>query len=155
VYIRICRNEAPALPVRAGSFSPAPVLLRKGRDLSIAASGVTAAAALAAAEILAGAGIDGEVFSVPFIKPPPGEALEDSVRKTGVLVTVEEHNILAGAGSAWLEDLCRRGLKFSWLPLGIEDRFGESGPYEALLESHGLSAAAIAKRVEKFVKESS
>jgi transketolase len=149
VYIRLCRNETPALP--AGGFGPAPVLLREGRGLTIAANGITAAAALGAAEILAGAGVDAEVFSVPFVKPPPGEALGDSVRKTGVLVTVEEHNILAGAGSAWLEDLCRRGLKFSWLPLGIEDRFGESGPYGALLESHGLSAAAIAKRVENFI----
>jgi transketolase len=167
VYIRINRNEMPALtdlraiPTALIFAERAPVLLRKGYGLTIAASGITASAALEAAELLAKAGIDAEVLSVPFVKPAPGKAgfagkasftLEESVRKTGKLVTVEEHNIMGGAGSAWLEDLSQKGLKFSWLPIGIEDRFGETGPYKDLLETCGLSAKKIADRVKKFVR---
>jgi transketolase len=157
VYIRLCRNETPDLPgvFPAAAFAERrPLLLREGRGLTIAANGTTAAAALGAAELLAGAGLDAEVFSVPFVKPAPGRALEDSVRKTGVLVTVEEHTVMGGAGSAWLEDLSRRGLQFSWLPIGIEDRFGETGPYDALLEANGLSAAAIAERIRTHMRKS-
>jgi transketolase len=157
VYIRLCRNETPDLPGDSPSAAVfaerKPLLLREGRGLTIAASGTTAAAALGAAELLGKAGLDAEVFSVPFVKPAPGRALEDSVRKTGILVTVEEHTVMGGAGSAWLEDLSRRGLRFSWLPIGIEDHFGETGPYEALLEANGLSAAAIAERVQRTYRE--
>jgi transketolase len=155
VYIRICRNETPDLPAvfpSAADFAERkPLLLRRGGGPTIAAAGTAAAAALGAAEILAGGGLNPEVFSVPFVKPASLEILEASVRKTGVLVTVEEHNILGGAGSAWLESLSRGGLKFSWLPIGIEDRFGESGPYEALLEANDLNAAGIALKVKQFM----
>jgi transketolase len=156
VYIRLNRNEMPSLtsasPTQPRFAERAPVLLRKGYGLTIAASGITAGAALEAAEILAKGGIDAEVFSVPFVKPAPGKALEDSVRKTGILVTVEEHNIQGGAGSAWLEDLSRKGLRFSWLPIGMEDCFGESGPYTDLLDAYGLSAKKIADKVKKFLR---
>jgi transketolase len=160
VYIRLNRNAVPLLP--EAFPSPAefakrePLLLRKGYGVTIAAGGITASIALEAAEILTRAGIDAEVLSVPFVKPAPGKGLEDSVRKTGKLVTVEEHNIPAGFGSACLEDLSRKGpsagLRFDWLPIGIEDRFGESGSYEEVLEFFGLSPRAIAARVRKFVK---
>jgi transketolase len=160
VYIRLNRNETPALVSVRDSALPsprkfaerAPVLLRKGYGLTIAAGGITASAALEAGVLLAKSGIDAEVFSVPFVKPAPGKALEESARKTGKLVTVEEHNIQGGAGSAWLEDLSRKGLKFTWLPIGLEDCFGESGPYKDLLDLHGLSAKKIADKVKKFIK---
>jgi transketolase len=159
VYIRLNRNETPSLPE---TFPPAvfakrePLLLRKGYGVTIAAGGITASIALEAAEILAKAGVDAEVLSVPFVKPSPGKGLEDSVRKTGKLVTVEEHNVIGGFGGACLEYLSRKGpaggLRFDWLPIGIEDRFGESGPYKEVLEFFGLSPKAIAARVKKFVK---
>jgi transketolase len=158
VYIRLNRNATPLLPE---PLSPAvfaerePFLLRKGYGVTIAAGGITASIALEAAEILARAGIDAEVLSVPFVKPAPGKGLEDSVRKTGKLVTLEEHNVVAGFGSACLEDLSRKkaqGLRFDWLPIGIEDRFGESGSYGEVLEFFGLSPRAVAARVKKFVK---
>ncbi|MDR3248663.1 MAG: 1-deoxy-D-xylulose-5-phosphate synthase [Treponema sp.] len=158
VYIRLNRNEMPSLTDVRVLTAPqnfaerAPVLLRKGYGLTIAASGITASAAQEAAELLAKSNIDAEVFSVPFVKPAPGKALEESVRKTGTLVTVEEHNIMGGAGSAWLEDLSRKGLQFSWLPIGMEDSFGETGPYTDLLDAYGLSAKKIADKIKKFVK---
>jgi transketolase len=161
VYIRLNRNEVPDLPE---SFAePAvfakrePLLLRKGYGVTVAASGITASIALKAAELLAKAGVDAEVLSVPFVKPAPGKGLETSVRKTGRLVTVEEHTTHAGFGSACLEDLARRGpgagLRFDWLPIGIEDRFGETGPYREVLAAFGLEAKAIADRVKKFLKQ--
>jgi transketolase len=159
VYIRLSRNAAPPLPE---SFPPGlfakrePLLLRKGCAVTIAAGGICASIALEAAEILAGSGIDAEVLSVPFVKPAPGKGLEASLRKTGKLVTVEEHNTLAGFGSACLEDLARKGAsggpRFDWLPIGIEDRYGESGSYPEVLDFFGLSPKAVAARVKKFLK---
>jgi transketolase len=158
VYIRLNRNATPSLPEAPSPADFAkrePLLLRKGYGVTIAAGGITASIALEAAEILAGAGVDAEVLSVPFVKPAPGKGLEASVRKTGKLVTLEEHNILAGFGSACLEDLSRKGaaegLRFDWLPIGIEDRFGESGSYQEVLEFFGLSPRAVAARIKKFL----
>ncbi|MDR3247250.1 MAG: 1-deoxy-D-xylulose-5-phosphate synthase [Treponema sp.] len=151
VYIRLNRNEMPALPPQQKFAAREPALLRAGYGLTIAASGITASAALEAAALLAKSGIDAEVLSVPFVKPAPGKSLEESVRKTGKLVTVEEHTVMGGAGSAWLEDLSRKGVKFSWLPIGLEDRFGETGPYNELLDAVGLSAKKIADKVKKYV----
>ncbi|GMO26209.1 MAG: transketolase family protein [Termitinemataceae bacterium] len=155
VYIRLNRNAFPELTVQKGFSQKQPILLRSGKDVSIAANGITVHAALEAANLLEKDGIDTEIFSVPFLKPLDVSPLAASVKKTGKLVTTEEHNILGGAGSAILEQLVKgKGLcgTFSYLPIGIEDCFGDTGPYDTLLAAFGLDANGIASKVKAFVK---
>jgi transketolase len=149
VYIRLSRNEACDLPPPKDFSSKAPVLLRKGRDVTIAVSGIPSAMTLEAADILAKGGVEAEVFCLPFIKPLEAAELAQSLRKTGKLVTVEEHNIIGGVGSACLEALNRIGVNFSYCPIGIEDTFTETGPYDRLLAVYGLSAKAIAEKIRQ------
>jgi len=150
VYIRLNRNYMPDLPAAKNFASGEPVKLKTGGGVTIAANGITASMCLQAADLLAKDGIDAEVLSVPFVKPCGGKGLAASVKKTGTLVTVEEHNIVAGFGSACLEKLSRTGLHFAFDAIGIEDTFTETGGYDELLAAYGLSAKAIAKRVKKL-----
>jgi transketolase len=153
VFIRLNRNEMPGLRETAKNFdSGEAIKLRTGYGVTIAANGITAAMSLEAAEILARSGIDAEVLSVPFVKPLRLKVLGSSVKKTGNLVTVEEHNVFGGFGSACLEGLVKAGIPFKYDAVGLEDRFGETGPYGELLAACGLSAGAIAKRVRKLLK---
>jgi len=151
VYIRLNRNEMPDLPVRPKTFGPEALVLKEGGALTIAANGITASICLEAAELLAKEGIEAEVLSVPFVKPLGTQVLADSVKKTGVLLTVEEHNVMAGFGSACLEDLCKRGMSFAYDAAGLEDRFAETGTYGELLSANGLDAPAIAARAKKLI----
>ena len=151
VYIRLNRNDMPDLPAAKNFASGEPVKLKSGYGVTIAANGITAAMCLEAAALLAKDGIDAEVLSVPFVKPCGGKGLAASVKKTGKLVTVEEHNVAGGFGSACLEKLCREGLSFAWDAFGIEDTFTETGPYIELLAAYGLSAKSIAAKVKKLV----
>ena len=158
VYIRLNRNEMPDLPVVSASAaaknfaSREPLKLKNGYGVTIAANGITASMCLEAAALLAKDGIDAEVLSVPFVKPCGGKGLAESVKKTGYLITVEEHTVVGGFGSACLERLMREGISFAWDAIGIEDTFTETGPYTELLATYGLSANNIAKKAKKLVK---
>jgi transketolase len=153
VYIRLNRNDFPDLASSKGFAEREPILLNKGSKVTLAANGITIHAALDAAKLLAKDGIDADVFSVPFVKPLIPGPLAESVKKTGKLVTIEEHNILAGFGSAILEQLAKDGgISFKYLPIGINDTFGDTGPYDALLKAYGLDAESIADKVKKFTK---
>jgi transketolase len=158
VYIRLNRNDVPdllygssALTLKAFA-SGVPVKLKNGYGLTIAANGITAHMCLQAAALLAKEGIDAEVLSVPFVKPMNSKGLAVSVEKTGRLLTVEEHTVMGGFGSACLENLCRAGVSFKYDAVGLEDTFAETGPYAELLAAYGLSAAAIAKRARSLCK---
>jgi transketolase len=150
VYIRLTRNNSPVLPASKGFASKTPILLKAGKDVTIAATGLMAAPALEAAVRLEKNGISAEVFSVPFVKPISGTVLSESVKKTGKLVSVEEHSIVGGFGSACLEKLAPDGLRFKHLPLGVRDTFGDTGAYDELLVAYGLSAEAIANSIQSF-----
>lgn len=154
VYIRLNRNAFPDLsePKAFAFGDKAPIALREGADVTLAATGITVHAALEAATLLEKDGVRAAVFSVPFVKPLAPALLAESLRKTGRLVTVEEHNIMGGFGSAVLEQLAPGGVGFKYLPIGIADRFGDTGPYDALLKAYGLDAASIADKVRQFVK---
>lgn len=153
VYIRLNRNAMPELPVPADFGSGKVIKLREGKDVTIAANGITAAMAVEAGKLLAAKGVDAEILSMPFVKPLDGEGLAQSVSKTGRLVTVEEHNIVAGFGSACLESLAPRKLAYDYVPVGVEDTFTETGPYDELLAVYGLSAAAIVGKVDGIMKK--
>jgi transketolase len=151
VYIRLNRNQLPDLPAAKDFASGDSVKLKTGGEVTIAANGITASMCLQAAALLAKDGIEAEVLSVPFVKPCGGKGLAASVKKTGRLVTVEEHNVFGGFGSACLEKLKIAGLEFTFDAIGIEDTFTETGGYDELLTKYGLSPKAIAKRVKKLV----
>ncbi|MCL2382077.1 MAG: 1-deoxy-D-xylulose-5-phosphate synthase [Treponema sp.] len=150
VYIRLNRNYMPDLPEAKNFASGEPVKLKEGAGVTIAANGITASMCVEAAALLAKDGIDAEVLSVPFVKPCGGTGLAASVQKTGRLVTVEEHNISGGFGSACLEKLNLAGLSFAYDAIGIEDTFTETGGYDELLAAYGLCAGAIAERVKRL-----
>jgi transketolase len=150
VYIRLTRNDSPDLPKSDGFANKTPILQKAGKDVTIAATGLMAAPALEAAALLEKSGVSAEVFSVPFVKPIAGTALEESVKKTGKLVTVEEHSIVGGFGSACLEKIATAGLQFKHLPLGLKDTFGDTGAYNELLAAYGLTAQGIADSVKAF-----
>ncbi|HYW41905.1 MAG TPA: transketolase C-terminal domain-containing protein [Bryobacteraceae bacterium] len=146
VFIRICRNPTPVL------FDGAPPLeigkirkLRDGGDLTIGVCGVPTFMAMEAAERLACEGISADLLEISTIKPMDTEALLASVRKTGKIVTVEEHTIYGGLGSAVAETLGQNapaGIQM----VGIRDRFPESGDYTQLLRKYGISADHIVER---------
>lgn len=149
VYIRLNRNESPVLAPRPAGMSVAEIrTLRPGKDLTIAATGLCVSMALEAAERLAAVGISAEVLDVAAIKPLDIDTLAASVAKTGRLLAAEEHTITGGLGGACAEALAETGLRFAFARVGVADRFTESGPYGALLEKYGISAAAIIARAE-------
>lgn len=150
VYIRLCRNEMPDLPEPKDFDSADAILLREGKDVTIAANGITASFALKAADILATVGIDAEVFSVPFVKPLCMDSLNKSVSKTGKLLTVEEHVFEGGFGSAICEKLMLGGCRPKFDAIYVEG-FAESGPYTELLAKYGISADNIAARAKALV----
>lgn len=126
-------------------------LLREGKDVTIIATGICVAAALDAAEILKGEGIDAEVINICTVKPLDEEIVIASARKTGKVVTAEEHNIIGGLGGAVAETLSEKQ-PTRMLRIGIEDRFGESGTAGQLVEKYGLDGKGIAAKTAAFVK---
>lgn len=142
-YIRICRNPTPVL------FADAPPLeigkirkLRDGNNLTIVVCGVPTSMAIEAADRLAQRGVSIDLLEVSTIKPIDAKALAVSARKTGKVLTVEEHTIDGGLGSAVAEVLSQRAP--AWMRMiGIEDKFTESGDYNALLRKYGISVEHI------------
>ena len=153
VYMRFGRLAIPIINDRADyKFELGKgVLLREGKDVTILATGLCVAASLEAAEQLAAEGVDAEVINIHTIKPLDEELVVQSAGKTGKVVTVEEHSIIGGLGSAVCECLSEK-LPTPVCRIGINDVFGESGPALKLLEKYGLDGKGICEKVEKFVK---
>ena len=102
--------------------------------------------------MLAEDGIDAEIINIHTIKPIDAELVAASAAKTGKVVTVEEHSIIGGLGSAVCEVLCEKA-PAKVLRIGVNDTFGESGPTPELIAKYGLDAESIYKKVKAFVKE--
>ncbi len=152
VYIRFGRlatpviNDNPDYKFEIGKG----VTLREGNDVTIIATGLCVAESLAAADKLAEDGISAEVINIHTIKPLDEELVVSSAKKTGKVVTVEEHSIIGGLGSAVSECLSEKA-PTKVMRIGINDVFGESGPAVKLIEKYGLDAKGIYKRVKEFV----
>jgi transketolase len=121
-----------------------------GQDVTIFSSGMMVSVSLQAAELLKTKGITAEVINVSTLKPIDIEAIVESVSKTGCAVTVENHNVIGGLGSAVAEVLCEHQ-PVSLKRIGIDDRFGTSGQLERILDDYGLTAAQIAEQTENFL----
>lgn len=153
VYMRFGRLAIPVINDRADyKFELGKgVLLREGSDVTVLATGLCVAAALEAAERLAAEGVNAEVINIHTIKPLDEELVIQSAKKTGKVVTVEEHSIIGGLGSAVCECLSEK-YPAPVCRVGIDDVFGESGPALKLLEKYGLDEKGIYERVKNFVK---
>lgn len=145
VYIRLGRAETKDIHDDSYHFEWGKAeVLRQGSDVSIFATGIMTAKALDAADTLAKQGIQAEVINVHTIKPLDEETVIASAKKTGKVVTAEEHSIIGGLGSAVAEVLARQ-CPTKQAFVGVQDSFGESGSPDDLLEKYGLTAEAIVK----------
>ncbi|HHV09132.1 MAG TPA: transketolase family protein [Clostridiales bacterium] len=127
------------------------IILKEGRDVTIAAYGIMVQKAYAAAEELEKEGISARVINLHTMKPFDKELILASAKETGAIVTVEEHNIIGGLGSAVSEVIAENVL----VPVervGVEDEFGHSGPAEALLERYGLTVENIVGKAKSAIE---
>ena len=143
VYLRFTRDAVPVIYDEDECFEIGKAkLLREGRDVAILANGDTLCLALRAAEQLAAEGIEARVLDVHTIKPLDHEAVTACIEEIGRIVTVEDHNILNGLGSAVCELVAEAG-KGKVKRIGIQDAFGQSAPYQRLLEMNGITVENI------------
>lgn len=126
-------------------------MLRDGKDVTIAATGLMVQRALAAAELLAGEGVSARVLDFHTIKPLDGEALLAAAKETGCIVTTEEHSIMGGLGSA-VAGFIGEHCPVPVVRHGVNDEFGRSGKAEQVLEAYGLTPAGIATKVKKALE---
>lgn len=127
------------------------VVLREGKDVSIFTTGLCVYETIEAAKMLEADGIDAEVINIHTIKPIDEELVASSAKKTGKVVTVEEHSIIGGLGSAVADVLVEKA-PTQMMKIGINDVFGESGPAVELIKKYGLDAESIYKKVKAFTK---
>ncbi len=153
VYLRFGRLAVPVInDVSNYKFEIGKgVVLKEGKDVTVFATGLEVKETLEAEKMLAADGIDAEIINIHTIKPIDRELVIASAKKTGKVVTVEEHSIIGGLGSAVCEILCEEA-PAKVLRIGVEDCFGESGPALELLHKYELDAEGIYKKVKNFVK---
>ena len=152
VYLRFTRDAIPVIYDEDESFVIGKAKqLRQGKDVAIIANGDTVRLAIQAAEELAAQGIEARVLDMHTIKPLDAEAVMDCIESIGRIVTVEDHNILNGLGSAVCELAAEAG-KGKVKRLGIQDQFGMSAPYERLLAMNGVTVENIVDSAKALLK---
>lgn len=143
VYLRFTRDAVPVIYGEDEDFEIGKAkLLREGKDVAIIANGDTVCLALQAAEALAAQGLQARVLDMHTIKPLDVEAVNACIDDTGKIITVEDHNILNGLGSAVAEIIAEAG-RGRLKRVGIQDQFGQSAPYQRLLEMNGITVENI------------
>ncbi|MGN0342960.1 MAG: transketolase family protein [Roseburia sp.] len=154
VYLRFGRlavpviNDTPDYRFEIGKG----IVLKEGNDVTIFATGLEVSEALEAEKLLAADGISAEIINIHTIKPLDAELVVSSALKTGKVVTVEEHSIIGGLGSAVCEVLSEKA-PTKVLRIGVNDTFGESGPATELIKKYELDGESIYKKVKAFIKE--
>ena len=153
VYLRFGRLAVPVINDKPGyKFELGKgITLKEGTDVTIVATGLCVASALEAAKKLEADGISAEVINIHTIKPLDTEIIVNSAKKTGKVVTAEEHTVVGGLGSAVCDCLCQHA-PVPVCKIGIYDVFGESGPALGLLEKYGLDGQGVYEKVKSFVK---
>ena len=151
VYIRLGRPKVPVLLGDDYKFEIGKgVVLKEGTDVTLIGTGIMVSKAMEAAELLAADGISAAVVNISTIKPLDNALITEMAQKTGAVVTAEEHNIYGGLGSAVAEVLVET-CPVPMARVGVEDKFGESGLPDELLEKYGLTAANIAAKAKAVV----
>jgi len=152
VYLRFGRlavpviNDKPDYKFELGKG----IVLREGKDLTIVTSGLPVSACLEAAEKLAADGVEAKVINIHTIKPLDEDLIVAAAKETGKVVTVEEHSVIGGLGSAVCDCLSEKA-PTKVMKIGINDVFGESGPAVALLKKYGLDAEGIYTKIKSFL----
>ena len=152
VYLRFGRLAVPVINDNADyKFEIGKgVVLREGKDVTIVATGLEVAESLEAAEKLAADGIDAKVINIHTIKPLDEELIVAAAKETGKVVTVEEHSVIGGLGSAVCDALSEKA-PTKVLRIGMNDVYGESGPAKVLLEKYGLDANGIYNKIKAWL----
>ena len=146
VYMRFGRLAVPRIFDENYKFEVGKgVYLREGKDVTIIATGLMVERALQAADMLAAEGIDAAVINMATIKPIDKDIIIDAAKKTGAIVTAEEHSVIGGLGEA-VAGVVAETKPVPVLRVGVEDTFGKSGPALELLEIYGLNAENICKK---------
>jgi transketolase len=152
VYLRFGRLAVPVINDRPDYHFELGkgVVLREGKDLTIIATGLPVANCLEAAEKLAADGIEAKVINIHTIKPLDEELVVAAAKETGKVVTVEEHSVIGGLGSAVCDVLSAQA-PTKVLKIGINDTFGESGPAVELVKKYGLDADSIYEKIKSGI----
>ena len=154
VYLRFGRmpvpivNDDPRYQFQLGKA----VLLKEGTDVTLVATGLCVAEAIEAAEALEKEGISAEVMNIHTIKPLDEEAILQSAFKTKRVITIEEHSVIGGLGSA-VADVISAKNAARVLKIGVEDIFGQSGSGRELIKEYGLDSESIQEKAKNFLKE--
>lgn len=153
VYLRFGRLATPIInDEKSYEFKLGKgVVLKDGTDLTIVATGLCVYESLQAAKALEAVGINAAVINIHTIKPLDNELIIEYAKKTKKVVTVEEHSVIGGLGSA-VCDCLSENMPTQVLKIGINDVYGESGPAVKLLEKYGLTCNGIFERIKAFVK---
>ena len=152
VYLRFGRAAVPVFNDEATyKFEMGKgIVLREGKDVTIVATGLTVPETMGAAEMLAAEGIEAEVINIHTIKPLDEDLIIASAKKTGKVVTAEEHSVIGGLGSAVCDALCAK-YPTQVCKIGMQDVFGESGSAGELIHKYLLDAEGIYKQVKAFL----
>ena len=146
VYIRVARSNVPDVFGEDYKLAVNGQVMREGKDVTIITNGETLVEVLDAAEILAGKGVEAKVINMPVVKPLNNDIILKDAENTKLYVTVENHSIIGGLGSAVCEVLSENS-PAKVLRIGTNDVFGQSGTAKALLDYYGLTADKIAQNI--------
>lgn len=148
MYIRIARTNVPDIFDENYTFDLKGKILREGKDVTIVTNGETLAEVIECAEILEQTGIDAQVIHMPVVKPLDNDIILEAAKKTGFIVTVENHSVIGGLGSAVCEVLSEN-MPVPVYRIGINDEFGQSGEQRQLMDFYGLTSEKLAQKIRK------
>lgn len=152
VWLRLSRNPTPAIHTDDFEFKLGrATTLRQGGDVTLIGCGVILGRVLQAAEQLSSLGIESTVISLSTLKPLDEAAILEAARRTGAIVTCEEHNVIGGLGAAVCETVAG-GCPVPVIRIGVPDTFADSGDYDQLLDKYGLGVPAIVEAGVKAIR---
>lgn len=152
MYIRIARTNVPDVFDENYKFDLKGKVLRQGKDVTIVTNGETLVEVIECAEILQDSGISAHVIHMPVVKPIDNDIILGGAKNTKLIVTVENHSIIGGLGSAVCEVLSE-SMPTPVYRIGINDEFGQSGEQRQLMDFYGLTAEKLAQKIEEKFKQ--
>ena len=152
VFLRFGRSNVPVINDREDyKFELGKgVVLKEGTDVTVIGTGICVDSVVKAEEMLRADGISAEIINIHTIKPIDEELIVKSAKKTGKIVTVEEHSVIGGLGSAVCDTVCRH-YPVPVMKIGVQDVFGTSGSADALMQYYRLDAQGVYEQVKEFL----